>query len=221
MPRVRAWRHDELQHAAWLRVLQGRRPPSEQWPQPAASASVWKCSTPPETTQVQDVQRPRRTPEETQVMAPTKVRRIEAAIAALGDDDGEEFATLQSCLRRQIVGSVSSSGEAYRRLFPVHRKGQEESRSVQRRSGNCGETPRGFATRNGKVGCCSINSESIRWPSFEAVSAGGFRAPLRRGSRNGCRGVIEVSKRPLREDISWKWRGFPSSSPLLLRSGRS
>ena len=33
-------------------------------------------------------------------MAATKVRRIEAAIAALGDDDGEELASLQSSLRR-------------------------------------------------------------------------------------------------------------------------
>ena len=92
-----------------------------------------------------------------------------------------------------IAGSGSSSGEAYRRLFPVHRKGQEEGRcgehniaessgieaSVRRRSGR--ETSQGVATRSGKVRCCSINGESIRWPSCEAVSAGGFRTPLRRG----------------------------------------
>ena len=53
--------------------------------------------------------------------------------------------------------------------------------SVRRRRGSGGETPRGFATRSGKVGCCSINGESL-WPSCEAVSAGGFRAPLRRGN---------------------------------------
>ena len=46
------------------------------------------------------MQRPRRTPEESQAMAATKVRRIEAAIAALGEDDGEELATLQNSLRR-------------------------------------------------------------------------------------------------------------------------
>ena len=45
------------------------------------------------------MQRPRRTPEETEAMAATKVRRTEVVIAALGDDDGEELATLQSCVR--------------------------------------------------------------------------------------------------------------------------
>ena len=100
---MRAWRQDdELQHAAWLRVLHGRRPPSEKWPRAnnqqrqRQSGNVQR----PQKPQVQDVQRLRRTPEETQAMVATKVRRIEAATAALGDDDGEELATLQSCPRR-------------------------------------------------------------------------------------------------------------------------
>ena len=86
-----------------LRVLQGRRPPSEKWPRAnnqQRQRQPGNVQRPKQFPQVPEVQRPRRTPEETQAMAATKVRRIEAAIAALEDDDGEELASLQSCLRR-------------------------------------------------------------------------------------------------------------------------
>ena len=49
------------------------------------------------------MQHTRRTPDEIHAMVRTKVRRFEAAIAALGEDDGEDLATLQSCFRRARV----------------------------------------------------------------------------------------------------------------------
>ena len=134
---------------------------------------------------------------------------------------------LQSCLRRaRLQAQVPPVEKCIADLFPVHREGQEEGRgsersianisgiqaSVRRRSGSGGEMPGGSAMRSGKVGCWSINGKWIRWSSCEAVSVGGL-PHCDEACRNGCRGVMQISKRPLREDISRKWRGFLSSSP--------
>ena len=62
-------------------------------------------------------------PEETQAMAATKVRRIEAAIAALGEADGEELATLQSCLRRARLQI---------QVFPVEKRIADCSQFIDR-----------------------------------------------------------------------------------------
>ena len=100
-----------------------------------------------------------------------------------GDDDGEELATLQSCLHR--ARSHPSPSRGPRRGRSSERSIAKSSgiqASVRRRSGSGGETPRGSATRSGKVGCWAINGESVRRSSYEAVSAGRFRAPLRRGN---------------------------------------
>ena len=122
--------------------------------------------------QAQDVQFPRRTPEETQAMAATKVRRIEAVIAALGEDDGEELATLQSCLRRARLQAQVPPVE--KRIADCSQleegRGGEHSiaessgaqASVRRRGGSWREPSRGLAMRSGKVGHCSINGVSIR-----------------------------------------------------------
>ena len=67
--------------------------------QPAASASAWECSTPHTMSTGSGGTAPGENPRGDPAMAATKVRRIEAAIAAVGDDDGEE-ASLQSSLRR-------------------------------------------------------------------------------------------------------------------------
>ena len=71
---------------------------------PAASASFGNVQR-SQKPQAQDptVQGTRRTPGEIHAMVGTRVRRCEAASAVLGEDDGEELATLQGCLRRAKV----------------------------------------------------------------------------------------------------------------------
>ena len=163
--------------------------------QPAASASVWKCSTPPETTGsgcTAPEANPRRDPGDGSNESSSHRSRHRSIGRRRWRRVGHSSELSPPC---PIAGSGSSSGEAHRRLFPVHRKAQEEGRgrkhstaessgvqaSVRRRGGSCGESSRGFATRSGKIGHYLINGESIRWPSCEAVSAGGFRAQLRLG----------------------------------------
>ena len=94
MPRGRAWQHsDDLSHQAWLKVLQGKRPPAEKWPRQSGAP---KPGQPP----VQPQPKIRGLHPDVKVsMARDRIAKLEAAIAAVGDED-ETAPKLKEALRK-------------------------------------------------------------------------------------------------------------------------
>ena len=93
MPRGRAWQHsDDLSHQAWLKVLQGKRPPAEKWPQPS------KQGQPTLQPRIQDKVRGLH-PDVKVSVARDRISKLETALAAVGEDD-ETAPKLQEALRK-------------------------------------------------------------------------------------------------------------------------
>ena len=94
MPRGRAWQHsDDLFHQAWLKVLQGKRPPAEKWPRQSGAP---KPGQPP----VQPQPKIRGLHPDVKVsVARDRIAKLEAAIAAVGDED-ETAPKLKEGLRK-------------------------------------------------------------------------------------------------------------------------
>ena len=162
--------------------------------QPAASTSVWMFNA-PRKPQVQDVQRPMRTPEETQAMAATKVQSYRSRHCSIGRRRwrrvGHSASAVPDCrLRflqwRSVSPIVPSSSKGPRRgqrrraqhcrkQWNFKRQCDDEVAAAERRL-------EALQREDARSDVVFINGVSIRWPSCEAVSAGGFRAPLRRGN---------------------------------------
>ena len=90
----------------WLQIIRGPKPPSARWSQtkpsdkPHRAPGVSPDSKQTLTPQVRGPQIPRRTPESNRSAAAAKIARIQASIAALGDEDPEEVELLKKALMK-------------------------------------------------------------------------------------------------------------------------
>ena len=113
MPNSRRWQqsgarrglkvHEELQQQAWLRVLQGRRSPSVQWPRAGAQQPerfAGRISKPAHSPSI------RVSPTQATSEASSKVARIERCMALLDPDDTTELKSLQAFLDKARAQTV-------------------------------------------------------------------------------------------------------------------
>ena len=121
--------HEELQQQAWLRVLQGRSPPSVQWRRAGAKQPK---------RLVGYVSKPavRVNPTQAASEASSKVARIERCMAVLDPEDTTELKSLQGGPRPRAHGS-SAPNEASGRLSSVLHMGSPTIGEGSRRSGGC------------------------------------------------------------------------------------
>ena len=90
----------------WLQIIRGPKSPSAKWSQTKPSDKLYRApgespdSKQTLTPQVRGPQFPRRTPESNRSAAAAKIVRIQASIAALGDEDPEEKELLKKALMK-------------------------------------------------------------------------------------------------------------------------
>ena len=95
--------HKELQQQAWLRVFQGCRPPSVQWPRASAQQPerfVGRISNPAPSPSI------RVNPTQAASEASSKVARIERCMALLDPEDTTELKSLQASLDKARAQTV-------------------------------------------------------------------------------------------------------------------
>ena len=131
----RGWTvHEDLQHQAWLRVLQGRRPPSVQWPrarpqQQALQPGHTAANEGQKRTQKSQTMRTagRRPPfvdaSAKQTKASVRVKKIKHALLVLGDTEGPEVDGLRAALKR---------AESDTKVTPIHTQVKECESFLQR-----------------------------------------------------------------------------------------
>ena len=101
----KGWRTVEVPNG-WLQIIRGPKPPSARWSRtkpsdkPHRAPGVSPDSKQTFTPQVRGPQIPRRTPESNRSAAAAKIARIQASIAALGDEDPEEVELLKKALMK-------------------------------------------------------------------------------------------------------------------------
>ena len=109
MPR-RGWQALDIP-SGWYEVIRGPRPRSVQWPlanlqlrQSRPQATPWEWGGPSRTTRgpPQQSPAPRLDPDERCAAAQTKVQRLEAALAAFGEEDSPEKDVLKDFLARVV-----------------------------------------------------------------------------------------------------------------------
>ena len=105
----RGWSiREDLQHQAWLRVLQGHRPPSVQWPRVGTQQPTRQTgSSNPPLQQKSAVLPPSRlTPTEVSLEASRRVSRLERCIAQLDPADTAELKSLQAALTKARAQTI-------------------------------------------------------------------------------------------------------------------
>ena len=118
----RGWTtHEDIQHQAWLRVLQGRRPPSVQWPRARPQQHSLQSgqsvvneglkSTQKTQTMRTAGLRPFVDASAKQTMAGDRVTKIKHALQVLGDTEGPEVDGLRAALKR---------AESDTKVTPIH-----------------------------------------------------------------------------------------------------
>ena len=107
----KGWSVMELPSDGWVKVLRGRRPPSEQWPPAKKSPAALSALGPEENAakvQIQEalrrakeVSQPvRPNPDTIQAEAVAKVERLQRALDAMGDLGGPEVDAIKRALKK-------------------------------------------------------------------------------------------------------------------------
>ena len=152
----KGWRTVEVPNG-WLQIIRGPKPPSARWSQtkpsdkPHRAPGVSPDSKQTLTPQVRGPQFPRRTPESNRSAAAAKIARIQASMAALGDEDPKEVELLKKALvKAEFASENSTSGDPDCSCRTVHREGKETSgRGGREGPQGC----RGVAPGRGGEGC--------------------------------------------------------------------
>ena len=124
MPR-RGWQQLDVP-SGWLRVLRGPRPPSEKWPVTHRPSSVSRgrsgqSKPPPKVARSAPREfKPSRTPEVAVSEAAGEVKKLEAAIAALGEDSAHAkglHEALRIARARSTLPSVAERVESCKKFL--------------------------------------------------------------------------------------------------------
>ena len=157
MPNSRRWQqseasrgwavHEDLQQEAWLRVLQGRRPPSVKWPWSDWEWSVIGGVCSPSHHSARSVGlRPFVDANIKKTEAGDRVQKLQQALNILGDTEGPEVDGLRAALKRAEIAAQGvpvdkqvKDCEAFLSRARAHLEELEQKRSVVAASINTAE----------------------------------------------------------------------------------
>ena len=191
----RGWRfHEDLQHQAWLRVLQGRRPPSVQWPRAQQPPRQIGSSKPLSPQKSSTPSAPRQNPTQVSSDAASRVSRLERCIAQLGPSDTAELKSLQVALIKSSVDSPTpcpTGRRLPRVLHQSHPTSRESSGHSGGRPGGSGQIRGGTSGRVAEVGGALSTCDC---PDHSSSQCGSIHSTFRSRGRGDLLRVEELTR---------------------------